>query len=74
MQDALYDAAISFGQAIKRGLTESIGKGRDASGRNKKSSYRSEAHEVAGAINISLWHAIGHPVSFLASQKHQNHL
>ena len=39
---------ISFGQAMKGRL--SVGTGRDASGRNKKSSYRNAKQEIAAGL------------------------
>ena len=40
-----------------------LGGGADASGCNKKSCYQVKAGEIAGCINVALWHAIGNTVS-----------
>jgi len=47
---------------IGKGL--SLGSRADSSGRNHKDAYRFQKEEVSGCINVSLWHAVGHEVSF----------
>lgn len=47
-----------FGSAVENAL--SFGSSADSSGRNKKSAYRIAKGELAGCINLALWHAIGH--------------
>lgn len=43
-----------------------LGGGADRSGRNAKKSYRIRRGELSGIIKlVLLWHAIGHPVSFI---------
>lgn len=49
-----------FGHLVEDYL--SVGKGADATGRNSKSAYRKHPGELAGCINVALWHAIGHTV------------
>lgn len=55
---------LAFGAAVKSGL--STKGGADSSGRN--SHYRKATGEIAGCINVALWHAIGHEVSRQMSQ------
>lgn len=56
----LLKVLTDFGKVVEDYL--SVGKGADATGRNSKSSYRKQKGELAGCINIALWHAIGHTV------------
>jgi hypothetical protein len=53
---------MDFGNVIGKGL--SLGSRADSSGRNHKDAYRFQKEEVSGCINVSLWHAVGHEVSF----------
>ena len=52
---------MDFGDMVEKYLN--LGGGADASGHNKKSCYQVKAREIAGCINVMLWHAIGNTVS-----------
>lgn len=52
---------MEFGHAVENIL--SLGSGADSCGRNTRKAYRFAKGEIAGCINVALWHAIGGEVS-----------
>jgi hypothetical protein len=63
VQQHLQKVLMEFGGAME--LTLSMGGGADSCGRNIKSAYRRVKGEIAGCINIALWHALAHTVRLL---------
>lgn len=50
-----------FGSDVEKVL--STRSGADSCGRNARSAYRFAPGELAGCINLALWHAVGHTVN-----------
>ena len=59
-QEELKNVLMEFGEAVESTL--SMGSGADSCGRNIKSAYRKVRGEIAGCINVALWHALAHTV------------